>query len=170
MRVLLITILLVAAPASAQMAKPQCATVSNANLPGDLAAWADTAQPLAAAATPGAAPALSPGVHTALTLHPKASLTFAQTPAQERKPENAHGGLVRVKLTDAGVWRLSASKPVWVDMLSGPTAMETSAFGALAPCTPIHKVLEFPLQPGSYLLQFSGNPGPDLEVMLSLKE
>lgn len=163
---LLLTALLLSSPAAAQMA--DC-TPSNANLPHDLMAWAAPAQPLTAGLAAATAPDLPVETHMNLRLHPPADVSLARPPEQQRTPEAPHAGLLRLRIEQAGVWRVSAARPVWVDLLLDGKPMATSNFGEMAPCTSIRKVLEFPLQPGDYLLQLSGNPGPDLELMVSLK-
>ncbi|WP_439534246.1 hypothetical protein [Polymorphobacter sp.] len=152
------------------MGTPDCKEISNANLPTDLAAWARPPIPIAASAKTTNAPSLTPGTPARLTLHPSAGVTLAQPAGKVRTPANVHAGLIRVRIPAAGTWRVSASQPLWIDVLSGSTALPSGKFGALAPCTTIHKVVEFDLNPGDHLIQLSGNPGPDVELMVSEKK
>ncbi|WP_164157099.1 homogentisate 1,2-dioxygenase [Sandarakinorhabdus rubra] len=161
--------LLAAGAAQTQMAQPACASVSDANLPPDLKAWAGPRAALAAAASSTDLPALPIGAPVALTLAPAARVTFARPPEQQRTPDDAHAGLVAVTLPAAGVWRLSFSKPVWVDMLQDGKFIASGAHGALAPCTSVRKVVEFAAGPGRYTVQLSGNPGRDLVIMVTAK-
>lgn len=159
---------LVAAPAAAQMAAPACKKISNANLPADLAAWAGEAV-AAEAARSGAGTPVPAGAPVAVTLHPSGEVALRQPPERERKPANLHAGLSTVDVPKAGTWRLSASTGLWVDVIGPEGVVESTAFGALAPCTSIRKVVEFPLGPGRHTLQLSGNPGPATRLMLSRK-
>ncbi len=162
--------LAVASPAVAQMATPACASISDANLPADLKAWAGARAPLAAAGSAAAAlPELAVGTPAAVRLHPTASVRFARPPEQQRTPENHHAGLVRLTLPTAGVWRLSFSKPLWVDVIRGDAALKSGAHGMLAPCTSLRKVVEFAAEAGSHLVQLSGNPGPEVIMMVTRK-
>ncbi len=169
-RSMIIGTVLLASQAMAQMETPKCASVSDANLPADLSAWGRAPAALTAAAAPSAAlPTLRPGVRTTVTLHPAATVRLVLPPEQARKPEAPHAGLVRVSVPTAGTWRVSASKAVWIDVLAGEATVKSTAFGALAPCTSIRKVVEFPLQPGDHVIQLSGNPGATLDLMISPK-
>lgn len=163
--------MLLAAPAAGQMQTPACARVSDDNLPPDLAQWAAAAVPVAAAAGPGqAVPALAPGQRATIALQPAASVTLIMPPEQERTPDAPHAGLVSVAIPSTGSWRVSASKGLWIDVLAGGrTRVASTAFGPLAPCTSIHKVVEFPLAAGDYVIQLSGNPGASVDLMVSRK-
>lgn len=165
---LCLALALVAAPVAAQMAAPACKEVSNASLPADLAAWAGEAVAVEAARS-GPGTAVPVGAPMAVRLHPSAEVTLGQPPEQERKPANPHAGLLAVEVPEAGTWRLSASTGLWVDIISPNGLVKSTAFGALAPCTSIRKVVEFPLGPGRHTLQLSGNPGPETLLMLSRK-
>lgn len=160
-----------AAPLAAQgapHAEPGCATISDANLPADFAAWAKPAEALQAAAD-RAAPVLPLGQPVDLVLKPSADVQFAAAPEQKRAPENAHAGLVKLKIPAEGIWRVAASGPVWIDMLSAGGPVASTNHGRMAPCTSLRKVVEFPLTAGEYLLQLSGNPGPELRLMVARK-
>lgn len=153
---------------AAQHPEPACATVSNANLPADLAAWAKPAEALEAGAD-RAAPVLPLGKPMDLALKPSADVRFVAMPEQKRAPENAHAGLVKLNIPAGGIWRVAASGPVWIDMLSASGPVASSNHGRMAPCTSLRKVVEFPLTAGEYLLQLSGNPGPELRLMVAPK-
>lgn len=159
-----------AAPAMAQSNATECASISDSNLPDDLAGWA--AEPVSAVAANSAAmqaPLLEPSQRASVTLHPAASVALALAPEQVRTPDDAHAGLLTFRVEADGVWRVSASKGVWIDVLADGERINSTAFGQLAPCTSIRKVVEFPLTAGDYLLQLSGNPGATIDVMISPK-
>ncbi len=167
-RILAALLVVLPAPALAQMATPACKDVSDSNLPTDLAAWARDAEPVAAAAS-GSGPLAPAGKALAVRLQPAADVTFQVPPGQVRTPESPHAGILWIAVPTNGVWRLSASTGLWVDVIGPSGAVQSTAFGALAPCTSIRKVVEFPLAAGTYMVQLSGNPGADTRVMLSLK-
>lgn len=167
-RIFAALLLILPAPALAQMAKPVCKEVSDTNLPADLAAWAKDAELVAAAAS-GSGPMVPTGRALAVRLQPAAGVAFGVPPGQVRTPADPHAGIVQITVPTAGVWRLSASTGLWADVIGPNGAIKSTAFGALAPCTSIRKVVEFPLSAGTYTVQLSGNPGPDTRLMLSLK-
>jgi hypothetical protein len=149
------------------MAQPVCAQISDSNLPADLAPWAGPRTALAAGADTAAAPALAVGAPAAIMLQPAAAVRFARPPEQARNADDAHAGLLSLVLPSAGVWRLSFSKPVWVDVVAGGAFIKSGAHGALAPCTSVRKVVEFEAAAGPYLVQLSGNPGRDVVMMVT---
>lgn len=158
-----------ASPGHAQMAQPACAHVSDANLPADLAAWAGPRTPLVAAAAAARLPALPVGAPAAITLLPTDNVRFARPPEQQRTPADSHAGLISLALPAAGVWRLSFSKALWVDVVDGDAFVKSGAHGMLAPCTSLRKVVEFTASAGTYLVQLSGNPGRDVVMMVTKK-
>jgi hypothetical protein len=172
LRSFLLLAALAGAPAAAQHAPVDCVSVSDSNLPPAFAGWAkpSTAAQAATAAAAAAGPALpelAPDQPLALQLRPAAEVMLPHPPGQARTIENAHGGLVTVRIPAEGLWRISASAPVRIDLIgpSGPVA--STGHGRMAPCTGIRKVVEFPVPAGSWLVQLNGNPGPELRLMLS---
>ncbi|MFQ3594503.1 MAG: hypothetical protein SNJ63_00115 [Sphingomonadaceae bacterium] len=142
-----------------------------ARLPGAGMAEAFVARTIGVAVEDEAAARLEveAGTPAEVTLHPAAEVAFRLAPEQERKPDQPHAGLVEVALPAAGTWRFSASHGAWIDLLGPGGHVKSAAFGNLAPCTSIRKVVEFQLEPGIYLVQLSGNPVETVRVMLSLK-
>ncbi len=158
------------APAFAQMDQPACARVSDRNLPADLDGWNKPAlRVMAGSRGSSAVPTVALARRATVILQPAAAVSFVVPPEQVRAAEASHAGLLAFRVPQAGTYRVSASKPVWIDVLDGDKALKPAAFGRLAPCTSIRKVLEFDLAPGRYTVQISGNAGPNVELMISLK-
>lgn len=155
-------------PALAQMPEPACASISDANLPRAFMAWAKPAATLDAAQSPQAGRAVvRPGKPVTVRLKPAAQVRLAQPPGQDRRPANPHAGLVALEVPGAGTWQVSASTPVWIEVIGPGGPVESTGFGNRAPCTGIRKVVDFPLPKGRHLLQLSGNPGPEVRILLS---
>ncbi len=168
MRLFILGVLLLAGPAEARHAPVACERVSDSNLPPAFAAWADEGVEIAAANGASAIyPAIDVGVPVEVRLHPDRQVRLGHPPAQARTPEDAHAGLVTFAIPAAGRWRISASAPVWIDVLAPGGPVVSAAHGRMAPCTTIRKVVEFDLAPGRHTLQLSGNPGPRLRLMIS---
>jgi hypothetical protein len=166
--VLLIVALFATAPAAAQHAPDSCVGVSDSNLPPAFAAWAKPPTPAQAGATSSATrPVLEPEQPLALRLWPAAAVQLPHPPGQVRKADDAHSGLVSVAVPADGSWRIAASGPVWIDVIGPAGPVASTGHGRMAPCTSIRKVVTFPLPAGNWLVQLSGNPGPDLRLMLS---
>ena len=161
-------LLWLAAPLSAQHLPADCASVSDANLPPGFAPWAGQGTEMAAAdGTTDAVPGLAPDTAATIRLHNQRLVRFRQQPGQSRMPQDPHAGILAVEIPSAGRWRVSASTPVWIDMVASAGVVPSAAHGRMAPCTTIRKVVEFDLQPGRHLIQLSGNPGPQLRLMVS---
>ena len=169
MRGATLALLLATGPVAASEVPPACAAISNTNLPPALAGWAATAVPLTAGRTAATAPPMGMGMPHAVRLSPAPDVELPSPPGQARTPEAAHAGLLKLTLPRAGIWRVSASEPVWIDVIGPDGPVASSGHGRMAPCTSIRKVVEFPLPAGGHVVQLSGNPGPDLMVMLSPK-
>lgn len=152
-------------------AEPACAAISDDSLPKAFAAWAGPAETVVASAggaTP-AVPLVSPGKPVQLQLQPQAGVHFKAQPEQKRLPENAHAGIVKLRIPADGVWRIAASGPVWIDLLGPGGPIASTHHGRMAPCTTLRKVVEFPLKAGDYPLQLSGNPGPELRLLVTAR-
>ncbi len=168
MRMLVILPLLLAAPLPAQHAPEACKSISDANLPLAFAGWAAAGMEVVAADGATAAyPTIEVAVPATVRLHPHGRVRLNQPPAQARAPDDAHAGMVMVAVPAAGQWRVSASTPVWIDVIAPGGPVQSAAHGRMAPCTSIRKVVAFDLQPGRHMIQLSGNPGRTLKLMVS---
>lgn len=161
-------LLWLAAPLSAQHAPEDCASVSDANLPPGFKAWAGQGAKLAAAdGATDAMPSLALEKAATIRLHKQGVVRFRAPPGQSRMPQDPHAGIMAVEIPSAGRWRVSASAPVWIDVVGPAGMVQSVSHGRMAPCTSIRKVVEFDLQPGRHWIQLSGNPGPQLRLMVS---
>lgn len=159
--------LLTASAALAQgqaMTMPMAATcpTMDATLPTGLAGWA-AKTPLASAAATGGlgTAALTPGqAHTA-QLHPAAGVTFPAPPGKA----GGHGGLFALTVATAGTYRIALGAGAWIDLLSAgkPIAPISHAHGP--DCSTVRKMVDFPLSPGAYVVQVSGNDDAVLAIM-----
>lgn len=104
-----------------------------------------------------------------MTLQPTAAVRLPLAPEQVRTPDDHHAGLLRLVIPGSGTYRFSSSTPLWVDIIRDGKAVPSIAHGAMAPCTTLRKVVEFPLAAGDHVVQLSGNPGPGVTVMVTAK-
>jgi hypothetical protein len=144
-----------------------CAPGAAATLPLELAPWASP-QPLISAANPGdlAKAPLTPGHAVTATLHPTPKIAFLTQP---EKPVSAaaQGGLFQVQITQAATYRLAIGSGAWIDVLKDRAPVMSSAHAHGPACSGVGKMVDFPLQPGAYVVQISGNPGPTLTLLLA---
>jgi hypothetical protein len=113
------------------------------------------------------APRLAIGRLTRLALHPAESVRFVAAPEKERKVDAPQAGLAVIEVPRRGIYRLTASAPVWFDLLAGQERLATEAYGRVGPCGPVHKFVEFRMEPGRHVLQLSGTA--DTHVTLAIE-
>lgn len=156
----------VSAPALAQMEKPVC-PVTAAALPAELASWA----------TPGALAAATDGATASaagLVLGQAVDLALAPTPSVKYvlRPERpggsvSHGGLAAFRIEKAGIYRVAIDSAAWLDVVSDGKSLESVNHGHGPDCSTVHKMVDFNLSPGAYVLQIVGNGAPKIRVLVT---
>ena len=106
------------------------------------------------------------GSGAAATLHPTAEVKYAVTPA---KPGGAasQGGMFSLKVDRAATYAVAVGSGAWVDLVHNGAAVASTSHGHGPACSSIHKVVDFQLKPGRYILQVSGNADPALRIMVA---
>lgn len=165
-----IAALALAAPALAQQtsAPPACAT-KDANLAGELAGWTAKSPVTSAANEAGLASAslaIGKGYEANLLKTPQVAYVL-----QPEKPGGSvsSGGLFSFNADAAGTYRIALSTAAWIDLIEDGKAVTPTAFGHGPDCTTIRKIVDFPLKPGSHVLQISANADPKLVLMVTKK-
>lgn len=158
--------LVMSASAQAQETpRPACAGV-DASLPPELAAWSQKQDVVSAASAAGLDKAvLVPGQAVSAALHPTRDVAYI---AQPEKPGGsvAHGGLLQVRIAQAGTYRVILSSGAWIDLLKNGVPVSSSAHAPGPACTTARKTVEFPLERGDYVLQVSANADPKLSILM----
>ena len=150
----------------APAASTSCAAMDK-TLPADLAAW--TAQtPLAAAtsaATLGKA-RLIPGRAVAADLPRTSDVHFVTQP---EKPGGtvSHGGMFELQVDKAGTYVIALGSGAWIDVLKDGKALVSTAHARGPDCSTLRKMVDFPLEPGRYVLQVSANADARLPILLA---
>ena len=168
----LLALLASAAPALAQGKKPNTVPpetcTAKAPPPAGMEAWSSPA-PLAAAHSEAdlAKAAILPGQAVTARFAPVAEVKYRVPPEKADGPAT-FGGLYRLTVAQPGTYRVASSAAPWMDVFApGSTApAKTVHFGHGPACTGLGKMVEFALQPGDYLLQFSESLTPDPEIMV----
>jgi hypothetical protein len=151
---------------AAPAARPACAAMDQ-SLPPALAGWTSRTDLGAAAKEADAAKASVPigkGVNGQL-VH-TSEVAF---PVLPEKPGGSvsYSGLYEIRITDAGNYQVSLSTPAWIDMVSGKAFVESSAHAPGPACSTLKKTVVFPLKPGRYVLEISGNGEQVLPFMVT---
>ncbi|HWU71999.1 MAG TPA: hypothetical protein VN137_00840 [Sphingomonas sp.] len=148
-------LLLQTAPAAAA---PVCtATVAP---PAGLEAWS---------AAPGmTADAIAPGKNIALTLQPIDGVTFP-VPLERKPATGTFGGVYHVTVAAAGTYRVVLQNGAWVDLVRDGKSLTSAGHMEGAPCSGIRKIVDFDLQPGTYIVQLSGAKTPQMRILIAAK-
>jgi len=91
-----------------------------------------------------------------LALSPQEQVTLAASPGKKALTDGAYAGLVRIKVASAGTYRVSLSRPFWVDVVKGGALIASTNFTGRPGCDAPHKLVQYPLPAGELLLQVSG--------------
>lgn len=156
-----------AALAQEPPSRPACATTSDASLPPALAGWTTrTTLPAAATAADAAKAALPIGRSVDAQLKRSGEVTYPVLPA---KPGGSvsFGGLYEIRVAEAGDYQLSLGTGAWIEIVSGKTLVESTAHAPGPACSSLKKTVVFPLKPGRYILEITGNGEPTLPVMVT---
>ena len=164
-----ISAFLLVTPAMAQEMKH-----APANCPGDakplptaLSAWTDKAPLDAAGDAAGLnAAVLMPGKTVTASLRHTREVKYVTQP---EKPGGsvAYGGLLQLNVKDAGTYQVNLSSGAWIDVLKDGAAVMSGAHAPGPACSGIRKTVQFPLQPGRYVIQLSANGDPTIAVLVS---
>lgn len=136
--------------------------------PAEMAGWTSPAAlPAARSEADIAKAAVTPGKAITSGFAPVAQVKYRVPPEKADGPAT-FGGLYALKIAEAGNYRVASSAAPWMDVFAaGSTApAKTVRFGHGPACTGIGKMVEFALQPGDYLLQFSESLTADPELMV----
>jgi hypothetical protein len=166
---LTIALVLSAAPAWAQetpAAKADCSATDRA-LPPGFSGWsAQTALSAAVSAAGLSRATLTPGKAVAATLSPTAQVHFVAPPGKPADPAS-HSGLFDLTIATPGTYAVGLGAGAWVDLLKDGKPLTSSAHDHGPACSTLHKMVEFPLEPGHYVLQVSGNADAKLPILVA---
>ena len=148
-------LLLQAAPAAAA---PVCtATIAP---PAGLEAWS---------AAPGmTGDVIAPGRNIALTLQPIDGVTFP-LPLERKPAPGTFGGVYHVTVATAGTYRVVLQNAAWIDLVRDGKSLTSAGHMEGAPCSGIRKIVDFALQPGTYIVQVSGAKAAQTRILIATK-
>ena len=103
-----------------------------------------------------------------LQLSPQAGISFSAPPTKPTLSDSAQGGLVRIRVPKAGVYRVSSSSGHWIDVVSGQQILKSKDFQGSHGCERLHKIVEFVLPANTDLvIQFSGSTDASVAVAVT---
>jgi hypothetical protein len=161
--------MLAAAPAFAQAppSQPACAAVDDAGRSPALAGWISRSPlPAATDAAEVGEAALPIGKGVDALLKKTGEISFPIAPTKPGGLET-YGGLYEIRIAEPGDYQVSLGAGAWIEMVSGKVLIDSTAHTPGAACSSLKKTVVFPLKPGRYVLEISGNGQPTLAVMVT---
>lgn len=146
-------------------AAPACATI--ATPPAEMAGWTVRSSQSAAVDAAGLRKAvIVPGTGVDAMLSQTSAVRYALRP---EKPGGSvsYGGMFAFTIKQAGTYRVALGSGAWIDMLKDGKALVSTAHGRGPDCTGIRKMVDFALEPGSYVLQLAANGTPTLPMLVT---
>ncbi len=133
---------------------------------GALAAWT---APVDRAAAGGAAHLASAGIAVGQALHlalvPQGAVSFALQPGKAGAA-GSYAGLLKLTISEPGTYRVALGTGAWIDLVDHGQAVASGAHGHGPACSGIHKMVDFPLHAGGYIVQISANAEPQTTVLV----
>jgi hypothetical protein len=170
---LIAAVIMMPAAAQAQTAVPPppapvvCAAVDKA-VPAPWTGWT-TPDPLLGGANLGAAGKLMVGHAYSAALSASRAVTYA-VPLYKPAAADTFAGLFTLTIATAGTYSIALSQGAWIDVASPDGKALTSVSHGHGPdCTTIHKVVDFALQPGVYVVQISAAPKSPVVIAVEPK-
>lgn len=160
-------VLIAPAPGRAQATQPACVAIDDAGLPAALAGWRDRSDLAAAGREADAGQAVLPlGKGVNGQLKRTGEVVFPVLPDRPGGSVS-HGGLFTIAVAEAGDYQVSLGAGAWIEVVRDGALVQSNAHAPGPACTSLRKTVVFPLTPGRYLLEITGNGEPTLPVMVT---
>ena len=134
-----------------------------APLPAELAGWSPMAL---VSATPKGDQRLTIGQGATAALRPSPLVKLA-APASHPPTPDTTSGVFAFTVAAPGRYRVALGAGAWIDVVQGGKALPSVAHAHGPACSPVHKMVDYDLRPGSYRLQVVGNTAPIINLMIA---
>jgi hypothetical protein len=139
---------------------PSCQAV-DASLPAAFAGWR----------TPSTLSGpLRPGMTVQVPLRPIGDLQMAPdmpiAPHEARDGGASTGARFDLEIATAGTYRVALGNAAWIDLVQGGAALRPAGRDRGPACSSIHRILDFTLSPGRYLVQLSGTTAASARLLV----
>ncbi len=94
------------------------------------------------------APAIAIGTLYALTLQPQESVRYPVAPSKKMLADGAFGGLMKLKVAQAGAYRVAIDAGFWIDLVSAGKSLPAADFNGQRQCVGPHKIVVYELPAG----------------------
>ena len=146
----------------------ECALLSP-RLTAVVSAMAKPGAKVDAVAARGPMAALTPAAERFdVTLHPAERVSLPAKPAEGPEAAASFAGLVPISVHRDGVYRISISTHLWLEVLNGDSKLQRIRLEPRFHCGAVQKSLGFALKPGvTYWLQLSGSKTREVHVVIT---
>jgi hypothetical protein len=115
--------------------------------------------------------AISTETKYAVELLPHPSVKFVAPPFKDRGGPDKFSGLLRLEVPKDGLYGVSASTGLWIDVVEGKTLVSAKRFEMQTGCDTIFKSVEFPLRKGVvYWLQLNGSAAGKVTIAVTSRQ
>ena len=91
------------------------------------------------------------------TLQPQGAVRFPAPPGKQPREGDVFAGLLRLRVPEARLYRISADEPFWIDVIVGSQPLSAVSYQGRPGCHAPHKIVQFMLTPSQQLVvQLSG--------------
>jgi hypothetical protein len=161
------TLVLAGGARGALAAQDPCAAFSW-NIAHERALFATAPQSLAAGHDAASTPQLALDPLYELRLAPQGQVAMLLPPAGKKIIDDAHAGLARLQLQQAGSYRISVDQPAWIDVVADGSMIASADFQGRPECRAPHKIVQYRLPAGRQLtLQFSAAASAQLRLTIT---
>lgn len=132
---------------------PACMNV-RAAIPAGLSGWSQQT-PVTAGTKNGDGATMTLGQAANIALHRGSTLSLLPAPAKA-PASDSFGGTLALSVTQSGTYRVALGGSAWIDILRDGKPITSTAHDHGPKCTGIAKIVDFKLDPGTYVIQLSG--------------
>ncbi len=100
-----------------------------------------------------------------LALLPQGAVSFPLPPGKAGAA-GSYAGLLRLTIAEPGTYRVALGTGAWIDVVANGVAVAAGAHGHGPACSGIHKMVDFPLQAGAYIVQISASAEAQTKVLV----
>ena len=99
-------------------------------------------------------------------VRPVAELQPAVAPHNARDGGATTGARLDLEIAAAGTYRVAIDHGAWIDLVKDGQPLRPAANGRGPACSSIHRILDFALTPGRYVLQLSGTVAASARLLV----
>jgi hypothetical protein len=112
------------------------------------ALYAGASESVTSGASVEKAPSILPGRLYAVALQPQEALRFPAAPSKKMLADGASAGLLKLRIAEAGRYRISVDTGLWLDVVRDGKLVESHDFQGITECKAPRKIVLYDLPAG----------------------